>query len=425
VIVGLIVIALLGVAVVGLVLGTVTEREYRVHLLQIHLGAYGLRLFLFETVMRRVAFFSHGVAGGDCEAYQEFGSLIARYWRVTHVHFVTHTEMPVLGQASLPCNILAVFEYLGGEPSPLGGTACNAFLASWTTLMVYRFVRDAGADAAAAERVMLLVLFGPSFLYHTSDCYKDGLNAFLVVASLINAARIAQRFSGVRLAYLATSLFFLWFVRHYMVFMCLAPLTLGFLGTGRASIPRRLAAGVMLIVVVAGLYYSGSGDRAIDTAAETYELATNANTMGYNIGQQGGAAHASGSGVVTSSYFEAVLYVVAAPFPWQFGSIGFQLGKLEALILYWFFYVIYRERRRLWKEHRPTLLMMAAFIIPATLAYAATVANVGLIVRQRMPIVIAVAILAGLAYRTRTARAGQRSGATRGSPILPATTESR
>jgi hypothetical protein len=81
-----------------------------------------------------------------------------------------------------------------------------------------------------------------------------------------------------------------------------------------------------------------------------------------------------------------------------------QLGKIEAFIFYWFMYVVYRDRKRLWAEHRSTVIMMATFIIPATLAYATTMSNVGLIVRQRMPIVIAVALLAGIAYRQKMPR---------------------
>jgi hypothetical protein len=185
-----------------------------------------------------------------------------------------------------------------------------------------------------------------------------------------------------------------------MVFMCMTPLSLGFLGVGKASIPRRLAAALFLVIVLAALVYSGTGGRVVDSAADTYGRATSSNVLTYNA-TAGARRHGdlSGSGVVTSNYFEALLYTVFAPFPWQLGSIGLQLGKIEAFIFYWFMYVVYKNRRRLWSEHRATVIMMATFIVPATLAYASTMANVGLIVRQRMPIVIAIAILAGIVYR--------------------------
>lgn len=395
--IAVVVIPLLLLVLVALV-GIALPAAERNRILQLFVAGFALRLLLFEAVMRRVAFFSHGVAAGDSLAYQHHGSTIAQYWRFGHVHFVTDREMPELGQAALPCNTLALLEYINGSPAPLAGTAINAFLACWTALMIYRFMRDSGAEVGAAERVMLLVFFGPSFLYHTSDTYKDGINAFLVIASLINAVRLAQRFSPERLFYLGVSLSFLWFVRHYMVFMCMAPLSLGFLGVGKASVPRRIAAATFLCVVLAALFYSGSGGNVVETAAHTYDTATSSNVLAYNAGARHSGVVA-GSGVVTSSYAEALLYTVAAPFPWQLGSLGLQLGKIEALIFYWFIYTAYKNRKRLWAEHRSTVIMMATFIVPATLAYASTMANVGLIVRQRMPIVIAIAILAGIVYR--------------------------
>lgn len=399
-----VVIPLLAWLLVTLTRRAVTSDE-RTRITRIVLFGYGIRLFLFEAVMRRVAFFSHGVAGGDCLGYQDLGSIIAQYWRFGHVHFVTETEMPQLGQAALPCNLLALLEYVDGAPAPLAGTAVNAFLACWTTLLIHRFIRDAGAAALPAERVMLLVLFGPSFLYHTSDTYKDGINAFLVMAGLLNAIRLAQHFDARRLAYLVVSLSFLWFVRHYMVFMCLVPLSLGILGVGKASLPRRLAAGVFLVGVLAALFYSGSGARALDTAAETYNRATSSAVLSYNAGARYTASAPTGSGVITSNYGEALLYTLFAPFPWQSGSMGFQLGKIEALIFYLYMYVVYKNRGYLWRHQRPVLLMLGTFVVPATLAYAATMSNVGLILRQRMPIVIGIAILAGIGYGRHAQRA--------------------
>jgi hypothetical protein len=391
-----------GLFAITLTLETVERRVVRSAILI----AFALRLVLHLLVMRSVAFFSHGIAGGDCNVYERWGSMIAQLWRFGHVHFVTEHEMPAISTAILPCNMLAVLEYLNGSPAPLAGTAISAFLACWTVVIIYRFVRECGAEVQAARVTSFLVLFGPSFLYHTSDVYKDGINAFLVIASLVNAIRLATRFSVRPLVYLAMSLTCLWYVRHYMVFMCLMPLGLGFVGVGRASAPRRIAAAAFMIVIGALLLYSGASDRALDVASATYSHATDAGVLRYNA-LAWRSHEAAGSGVFVTSYWQALLYTIFAPFPWQFGSFGLQLGKIEALILYWFLYTIYKNRRALWAEHRAVVIMLCTFIIPGTLAYASTMSNVGLIVRQRMPIVIATAILAGLAYRARTSRTHQ------------------
>ncbi len=385
-----ILISVLALAIFGLVNFIVPYAE-RAKMLGMLLFGYFLRLFLFLFVMRSVAFFSHGVAGGDSQIYEHLGSMVAMIWRANGVHFVTAAELPEVGGVALLINMLGLIEYVGGEASPLAGTAINAFVAAWAVLIFYRFVLDMGTERRAAAWASALLLFGPSFLYHTSDTYKDGLNAFLVLASLLGSIRLSQRFEWWRVGALALSLLALWYIRHYMVFMCLLPLVVGVLGTGKASAFRRVAAFFLVVALGLAAGYSGALSTAFGSAGDTFTLATSETVLNYNA-----TITVGGSGVITDSYFVRLVYTLLAPFPWQLGSLGMQLGKLESFLCYFFIYRAIRGRRLLWDKHQATTLMLLIFIIPATLAYAATMSNVGLIVRQRMPIVICLAILAAL-----------------------------
>jgi hypothetical protein len=404
-----ILIPLLGLALLGLVNLMVPKAE-RGRMLGVLLAGYFLRLVLFLFVMRSVAFFSHGVAGGDSIVYQTLGSMICQIWRSTGVHFVTAAEFNPVGSVPLLVNALALMEYVGGEPSPLGGTALTAFIACWTVLLFYRFVLDEGTDVRSASLASTLLLFGPSFLYHTSDIYKDGLNAFLVLASILGSIRLAKRFEWTRLGYLGLSLVALWYVRSYMVFMCLTPLVVGVLGSKDATAFRRVAAFFLVIGLAAGAAYTGALGSVFGAAERTFEHATSEHVMRYNAELRG-----TGSGVMTDSFVVRLLYTLFAPFPWQSGSFGLQLGKIEALLLYYFMWRAFRGRRELFDKHRMTTVMLLTFIIPGTLAYAATMSNIGLIVRQRMPIVIGIAILAALTM----SEARARSDASRTSRLTP------
>lgn len=389
-------IPLLALAIVGLVNWMVPYEE-RARMLGMLLFGYFLRLVLFLFVMREVAFFSHGQAGGDSIIYQQLGHMIVQIWQVTGIHFVTSSELWELSSVALPCNVLALLEYVGGEPSPLGGTAIIAFLASCTVLVVYRFVLDEGMPSRAARNAALLTLFGPSFLFHTSDIYKDGVNAFLVIASILGAIRLSRRFDWSRVASLGLTLWCLWYVRSYMVFMCLLPLVVGIIGSKDATATRRVMAFFLVIALGVGAAYSGALGTVFGAARDTFDHATSSRIMRYNA-----EVNPAGSGVLTNNYVVRLLYTVFAPFPWQGGSFGLQVGKLEALVFYYFMWRIWRGRRELWSQHRSTVLMLLTFLVPATLAYAASMSNIGLIVRQRMPIVITSAILAALTMTTTT-----------------------
>ena len=94
-----------------------------------------------------------------------------------------------------------------------------------------------------------------------------------------------------------------------------------------------------------------------------------------------------------------VAYTLLSPFPWQSGSFALQVGKIDALLWYYLLYRSVLSVRMMWKSDRALLLMFFAFLVPSTIAYATTMANIGLIVRQRIPIVMVGALLGMLSWR--------------------------
>ena len=96
-----------------------------------------------------------------------------------------------------------------------------------------------------------------------------------------------------------------------------------------------------------------------------------------------------------------LVYTLFSPFPWMGGTMGLQLGKIDTLIFYFFMYRAAIATRKLLRTNRSTLISLLAFIVPCTVAYAFTMANMGLMLRQRLPIVAMVALLATLSWPSR------------------------
>lgn len=350
--------------------------------------------------------------GGDQHTYEGNALQIASIWRVDGIHFVTANELPNMRSVAVPCNLFAVFIYLCDGPAPLACTGAIAVVAVGLALIVYHFAQLIGASADASFRLFVLTLFGPSFVLHTSDMFKDGINAILVVGSLYLAVGIAKRFSLLRLMLVVPCLWLLWYVRPYMVFMTALPLGLAIIGLRRAlSIQGAL---LLSVALIGGLVYfeSGEADEALANAQEQFDTATSSTVRDANAEGGSGVTFDDG-GKVWGALGPKLAYTVLSPFPWAAGSAAFQLGKLETFIWYWLLWTALRGLKWLWRNERETLLLLSMFIVPATLAYATSMSNVGLIFRQRMPIVIVTSLLSAVVWthqprRTAPAEAAQQ-----------------
>jgi hypothetical protein len=395
-------------AVLWVVLSATGEAgEAKTSLSRVLMGGYALRLIV-QYFIRDVAFFSHG-AGGDSGTYEELGQIIATIWRVHGIHFVTASEFPAIGPTSLPQNLFALLIYLnGGDATRLACTALVALAAGLTALNVYALSVQFGAEPKRALRFMSIIYFQPAFLFYTCDSYKDGLVLCLAMAAFGSALRLSFRFSFLHLAIGILAAWALWYVRFYLVFVTTAPLLVGVVGIGSKSIVRPMFAALSLVLV--GLVLATFTDflqTASARASDTFQLGTSGQVLQAN--SLGGSGVVFDDGGLPYGALPAKLaYTLFSPFPWATGSLGFQIGKLDAFL--WYF-IVYRAIRAISRADRRLVLMVATFVVPCTLMYAMSMANVGLIVRQRLIIVVATTLLATIyapnqttAKRVATAR---------------------
>jgi hypothetical protein len=242
--------------------------------------------------------------------------------------------------------------------------------------------------------VLATLLFLPSFLFYTSDTYKDGIVQFCVIGVVGSALRLSRRFSVAHLVFAILCMVCLAATRFYLVYATLGPLALGLLGLRSRSVLRvmvSVAALAIGIMAFAGL--TRGAEEVFEDANSAYEKGTSQDTIDANRFGGSGVQLQGSSG---ATYAEALLYTLFAPFLWQGGSIGLQMAKVDALVWYGIVYAAARGIRRLWRTRRTELLVLLSFAIPTLFAYAAAFANIGLTVRERLGVVMICALMAAI-----------------------------
>ncbi len=368
-------------------------------IVRILMGAYAFRL-LFLIIIRDVQWFTHE-AGGDSVGYEMLAGLVCEYWDRNGMSYVTADQIWQVGPTTLPINLFALIMYANGGDTRAGCTAVIAMMACFTCLNFVRLARELGADPKVAERVMLCILFMPSFTMYTSDMYKDGLVVFCVIGAVGGAVRLARKFTMFDFVLGSLCLVAVWGVRYDLVFACVAPLVIGLAGFGGKSVVRPiLVSAIAPVVLLMMVSYTQILQEAQESATVAFDF-----SYGWRAqleGHRGGSAvEFDDGGDPTGALPQKLMYTLFAPFPWMTGSLGLNLGKVDTLLFYYFMYRAGVAAKRLFVVDKALLLTVLAFVAPMTLIYAMSVSNIGLVLRQRMPVVVMVMLLATMSWPKR------------------------
>lgn len=382
--------------------------------IQLLFVGYFIRLVL-QAFMRDLPFFSYG-AGGDWIWYEERAKVIWQFWEHGIYKYITQEDFPAVGPTSLPPNLFGFIYFLNGGPTRVGCCAVVALVACLSCLDLYYLAIELGAQQKTTVRLFAVQLFGPAFLLYTSDVYKDGIVLFFVVTIVTTALRLTRKITAGRIILGLAAVFGLYLTRFYMIFVALAPLGIGLVGIGGKNVRRQLMVALALSL---GLAIIATQTGLFKEMGATADTAWNAGTSNRAIAS--GAVGGSGvtfddGGSALGALHLKILYTLFAPFPWMGGSLALQLSKIEVMVWY---YVIYRcgiAIKRLWREDRSLLLSIMSFLLPATVMYSFVMANVGLIVRERLSIVAIGYMLGALSWKRAESRAPVRVAETRMSP---------
>lgn len=372
--------------------------EYVPPLVPLAIFAYLLRI-VANYISHNVQLFSHGI-GGDYLLYQVWSDYIQAIWQREGIHMITSDEFAQIGRTSLPPNFFALVSYVNGGPAWEGCAALSAGFAILTGLNLFSLAVELGAPVKKAQLVTTLFLFLPGFVLYSSEMYKDSMVWALVFGVLASSLRLMTKLRPRDVIIGLICAWCLWYVRFYLVFLTVLPLAVGLLGLNTKKPVRTL----LLVLMAMGLlipllaYTKVIGDFG-DQASTTFDTATS--TL-----QKANTAKGTGSGVVfddggslLGALHLKIAYTLFAPFPWQGGSFGFHIGKLDTMVWTYFAWRAFKAGRMLLRTRPGLLFALLTFMIPATVAYALSLYNIGLILRQRMPIVIVGMLLASLSWQ--------------------------
>jgi hypothetical protein len=385
---------LLGLLVAVIARFAVEGRDRMLRLLVLgYVARLGIHLF-----SRDLELFSHG-GGGDWVAYEALALEISRIWQFSGVEYMTNDQMPILGPTTLPHNLFALIMTLnGGEPTSFACTSLIAFMACMTCFNLYALALQFGAAPRPAFGVTAAILFSPAYLLYTSDMYKDGLVIFFVTAALGSSIRLARRFSVLHLVIGLVSLWALLYVRHYLVFVVSAPLIVGVAGLRATSSARPVITSLVLLAVFFAVAASTDVfDEVAERATATWQHGTSTNVRAGNAEGGSGVTFDDG-GNPFGAMGSKLAYMVFSPFPWAGGSVGFHIGKVDTFLWYFLLWRASKAARVRWRQDRTLILMIATFVVPTTVMYATSFANVGLSLRQRLVVVVVTAVLAMISW---------------------------
>ncbi len=355
---------------------------------------YVSRLALHEVV-RNVAFFSFGT-GGDSHIYEGLGRWISNQWAIHGISYQTQADKYEIGPTSLPPNMFAGVIFMnGGQPAPLACTALVALALCLTALNFYKLALELGADRRLTGWVTVLLFSSPALVFYSADMYKDPISLMFTFGAVASAVRLSRAFTVTHFVLGLLCLGGLWLVRFYLVFLCIMPIVVGYMGFGSKSWARPVIFTLVLTVAFAWLVQSPHGDRVTQSVDETWGRGTGKAALDGNA--YGGSAIQLAPGFV--SLPARLVYTLFAPFPWMGGTVGLHLGKIDTLMFTYLIYraaVAIRARRAVDKS---ALLGLGAFLLPTTISYALSLSNIGLMLRQRLPIVVVTALIALLSWR--------------------------
>ncbi|MCB1024406.1 MAG: glycosyltransferase family 39 protein [Acidobacteria bacterium] len=274
-------------------------------------------------------------------------------------------------------------------PDLLAAQFICAVLGAATVPLVYVCVKKIFNNNRVSLTAALIIAFYPAFIIWTSQLLKDGLIVFCLVLSMTMILILREKFSFPAAAVLVASLTGILSLRFYIFYMISTAMVGAFLvGTGKTnqSIVRNL---IILMVLGLGLTYVGA------TGNANADFSEYANLERLQRSRAGAARADSGFGQdldvsTTKGALSAIpigfVFVMFAPFPWQFFNTTY-LITIPDMLIWWASipFLIIGLNFSIRKNLRRSLGILI-FSIMLALAYSLFQGNIGTVYRQRIQI---------------------------------------
>jgi hypothetical protein len=363
-----------------------------------HDKTFLLRLFLLGVLARiivgSIIFTAHleEFFGGDANTYDVFGQSLVQSWHGDQFHTMAYTNFIASGASAWGMLYLVaiVYDLIGANMFAI--QLINASVGAATGIIVYYVAQGLFNNTRVSRVAGVLVTFYPSLILWSSQALKDGLIILALALAILATMRLMEKITIGYVVVLILCLMTLLSLRFYIFYMMAASVAGSFI-IGMKSLSARSFVHRFLAVAAIGLAFTWFG--VLRYAETQFDRYANLQTIQVVRVDLAGAGSGYGKDVDVGTAEGALsvipmgmVYLLFAPFPWQFTSLR-QSITLPEMIVWWFSFPLlvlglwYSIKHRL-REVSPIII----FTTMLTLAYSLFQGNVGTAYRQRSQLLV-------------------------------------
>jgi hypothetical protein len=364
-------------------------QDQRTFLLRLFMVGLMVRIVLASVIYmgRMEEFF-----GGDANTYDIFGQSLLQGLHGDGYHMQKYQSFVASGAGAwgMLYLVAGVYELVGRNL--LAVQLVNASIGAATGVVVYYTAMALFSNVRVAKLAGILVTFFPSLILWSSQALKDGLIILALAMSILATLRLMEKITAGYVVVLTVSLLALLSLRFYIFYMMTAAVAGSFV-MGMKTLSAQAFVQRFIAVAAIGLAFTWFG--VLQYAGNQFDRFANLKQI--QLSRQDQAA--AGSGFAKDVDIQTtegalsvipmgIVYLLFAPFPWQFSTLR-QSITLPEMIVWWLVFPLlvlglwYSMKHRL-RQVSPIVI----FTTMLTLAYSLFQGNVGTAYRQRSQLLV-------------------------------------
>lgn len=356
------------------------------------------RLFLVGLLVRivlaSIIYMGHmeEFFGGDATTYDIFGQSLLEGLHGNSYHMEKYQGFVASGAGAwgMLYLVAGVYEVVGRNLFAI--QLVNASIGAATGIVVYYTAMSLFDNLRVAKLAALLVTFFPSLILWSSQALKDGLIILALAISILATLRLMEKITFGWVLVITVSLLTLLSLRFYIFYMMTAAVAGSFI-MGMKTLSAQGFLHRFIAVAAIGMAFTWFG--VLQYAGSQFDRFANLKQIQMSRQDQAEAGSGFGKDVDITTTEGAlsviplgVVYLLFAPFPWQFSTLR-QSITLPEMIVWWFAFPLlvlgmwYSIKHRL-RQVSPIVI----FTTMLTLVYSVFQGNVGTAYRQRSQLLV-------------------------------------
>lgn len=330
--------------------------------------------------------------GGDANTYDMYGRSLLEGWHGNSFHMAKYEGFVASGAGAwgMLYLVAGIYELVGRNLFAI--QLVNAAVGAATGIAVYYTSMSLFNNLRVAKLAALLVTFFPSLILWSSQALKDGLIILALAMSILATLRLMEKITAGWVIVITLSLLALLSLRFYIFYMMTAAVAGSFV-LGMKTLSAQSFMQRFVAVGAVGLAFTWFG--VLQYAGTQFDRFANLQQINASRQDQAGAGSGFGKDVDISTTEGAltviplgVVYLLFAPFPWQFATLR-QSITLPEMIVWWFSFPLLVLG--MWYSIKHRLRQVAPIVIfttMLTLVYSIFQGNVGTAYRQRSQLLV-------------------------------------